>query len=276
MDVSCYAYGAQEAFERDGLRWRPAIADELPAVPQGVLVVDSYRLSHEGLERAARSSRMVVMHDHGGVPKGAALVVSPARTVSEGTVARLVGLEHVALRPGFWGLPRRQLRDRVGHVLVTTGSGELYALALEIARAVARALPAARVTLVRGPHASSSGFPENVSLLDVPDCLVDALLFADLAITAGGQTMLEAAAAGTPCIALPLAENQRRQVACLARLGAVRVVDPPSADRSAAAAVELARDKVQRRDLSWRSQQAIDGYGALRLAFQVERLARLP
>jgi spore coat polysaccharide biosynthesis predicted glycosyltransferase SpsG len=240
----------------------------------GVLVVDSYTLSPDELERATESSRLVVMHDHGDMPRGAALIVAPAREKSQDAPARLDSLGHVALRPGFWGLPRRQLEDHVDQILVTTGSGKFDLLGQDIARTLAGALPGAEVTIVRGPYASSTSPPRGINQLDAPETLVEALLACDLAVTAGGQTMLEAAAAGTPCLALPLVDDQRRQVASLARLGAVRVVDPPSADDAAAAAVALARDADQRRDLSRRSQQAIDGYGALRVAFHVERLAR--
>lgn len=84
--------------------------------------------------------------------------------------------------------------------------------------------------------------------------------------------MLEAAAAGTPCIALPLAKNQRPLVSQLAMLGAVRAVDPPEPKDAVAAIVELADDTDARRSLSRRSQTAVDGYGALRVAFQIEAL----
>ena len=86
--------------------------------------------------------------------------------------------------------------------------------------------------------------------------------------------MLEAAAAGTPCLALPVAKNQRGQAQLLARLGAIRAVDPPRVSDATTIAVALARDPNQRRELSERSQAAVDGYGALRVAFQIDRLVR--
>jgi UDP-2,4-diacetamido-2,4,6-trideoxy-beta-L-altropyranose hydrolase len=273
VDRLCYAYGTDEPLECDGVHWLPVQRQGLPAVPRGVLVVDSYRLPREELQSAAESSRLVVMHDCGDLPTGVALVVSPAVKRSAVAETCLGGLEHAVLRPGFWGLPRRQLGNRVDQVLVTTGSGKFDSLGHDIALAVASALPEAAVTLVRGPYAKSCCVPQGVHALDAPHSLVEALLFADLVVTAGGQTMLEAAAAGTPCIALPLAENQHRQIARLARVGAVCMVKQPGSEEAAAAAVGLARDDSWRRDLSRRSQQAIDGYGALRVAFHVERLA---
>jgi spore coat polysaccharide biosynthesis predicted glycosyltransferase SpsG len=98
------------------------------------------------------------------------------------------------------------------------------------------------------------------------------MLDSDMVITAGGQTMLEAAATGLPSIALPLVDNQRSQSSQLAALGAVSVVDPPVAGEIARRAQALAGDLAARRLLSRNAQQAVDGYGALRVAYHVARL----
>jgi spore coat polysaccharide biosynthesis predicted glycosyltransferase SpsG len=208
------------------------------------------------------------MHDYGDVPEEAALVVSVA---GENGAGRLTGLAYTALRPGFWGLPPRTVRDDVRRALVTTGGGQFDALGHEVAAALAEGLRDADVALVRGPHAQPRVAP-GVETLDAPDSLLEPMLAADLAVTAGGQTMLEAAAVGTPCIALPLIENQARQVELLRDLGGVCTVDPPDADAVVATAVELAGDPAARRSLSARGQRAVDGYGALRIAFEIEAL----
>jgi spore coat polysaccharide biosynthesis predicted glycosyltransferase SpsG len=257
IETRCYAYGADEPFERDGVSWTRLDGDDLPASPGDVLVLDTYRLPSEALSRAAAEVRLVVMHDHGEPPENAALVVSAA-----------VDPAKAALRPSFWGLPERQIRDVVERVLVTTGSGGFGEVGPRLAEAVAVALPSASVALVRGPYAASSS-PPGVEILDAPDSLLAPLLAADLVLSAGGQTMLEAAATGTPCIAIALVENQRRQAERLAELGAVRLA---AVDHAASAAVELARDPEERRSLSRAGQQAVDGYGAQRVAFAIAEL----
>jgi UDP-2,4-diacetamido-2,4,6-trideoxy-beta-L-altropyranose hydrolase len=273
VDHRCYAYGADEPLQCDGVPWAPLPGGRPPLTPGGVALVDSYRISQQALERMSESTRLVVMHDHGPAPRGAALVVSPAlEEPAEGDGRWLIGLDHAPLRPGFWGLSRRQTTDPVKHVLVTTGGGRFHTLGEEIARTVSDALPAVEVTLVRGPYARSSTELERMQILTAPAAMIGPLLASDLVITSAGQTMLEAAAAGTPCLTLPVVENQRGQAQLLARLGAVRAVDPPRVSDAAAAAIALAGDPDQRRDLSERSQTAVDGYGALRLAFQIERM----
>jgi spore coat polysaccharide biosynthesis predicted glycosyltransferase SpsG len=272
IDSECYARGSEEPFDRDGIRWVPALDDQHLDSEGRVVIIDSYLLPPDELERAAESSRLVVLHDFGGVPSVAALVVSPASEL--GNSALLAGFEYAALRPGFWGLPVRQGSDRVRRVLVTMGSGRFDALGVDVAAKIASALPEAHVTVVRGPHAGSHRVPEGVEPLAAPDSLVAPLLSADVAVTAGGQTMLEAAAAGTTCVALPVVENQKRQAERLARAGAVRVVESPDPVVAASAVIELAHNQAARREFSRRGQQAIDGYGALRVAFRVESLMR--
>jgi len=186
------------------------------------------------------------MHDHGEGPVGAALVVAAAAQRSSDDDGWLSGLGYAALRPAFWGLPVRDLRDPVRRIVVTTGGGRFGELGCELAQAVGEALPGVSMALVRGPQAAFA-MPEGIESIDAPDSLLEPLLAADLVISAGGQTMLEAAACGTPCVALALVDNQRRQALRLAALGAVRLVDPPGVSGVVAAARELVRAAATRR-----------------------------
>jgi UDP-2,4-diacetamido-2,4,6-trideoxy-beta-L-altropyranose hydrolase len=271
IETHCYAYGAEAPFDRDGLHWTP-LSDPRLVGGARVLVVDSYQVRRETLVEAARTSRLVVMHDFGDPPEGAALVVGVANESSESAPRLLGGPAYAALRPAFWGLPARKLRETADRVLVTTGGGQLDRLGCELAEAVAAAVPAAQVSLVRRPNAQGPA-PRGIEALAAPQSLLGPLLHADLAVTAGGQTMLEAAATGTPSLALPLVENQRKQTARLGALGAVQVVDPPTVSGVTRAAVQLLDNFEARRSLAGAGQSVVDGYGALRVAFEIARLA---
>lgn len=271
IETRCHGYGATEAFSRDDLDWSPLEEGDLPPLTGSVVVVDSYRLRSELLSTAAQTSRLVAMHDQGEPPQGAVLVVDVGGEGPDSSARRLAGPAYAALRPMFWGLPRREPRATVERVLVTTGSGHFGALGCELVEALVAALPTVQVSLVQGPEAR--GTPAaGIDVLTAPESLLGPLLQADLVVTAGGQTMLEAAATGAPCVALPLVENQRPQVATLSGAGAVHVVDPPSADEATRAARELVDDLGARRRLGAAGQAVVDGYGALRIAFEIERL----
>ena len=85
----------------------------------------------------------------------------------------------------------------------------------------------ATVVAVRGPYAKGDP-PNEVEVLDAPESLAEVLLKADIAVVGAGQTMLEAAAAGTPTVSIVLVDNQRRQAEGLAALEAVVLADPRS------------------------------------------------
>jgi spore coat polysaccharide biosynthesis predicted glycosyltransferase SpsG len=272
VETTCYAYGADAPFERDGVAWSPLAGSRVPVSSGHVVLIDTYRLPPEVLEQTAASNALVLLHDQGPVPERAALVVTTAGHSVDAGIPLLAGLEYAALRPAFWDLPPRELRPAVEEVLVTVGSGALADVGVELARSVADALPEVRVTLVRGPYAGGAAL-RGIAVLDAPESLLEPLLTSDVVVTAGGQTMLEAAAAGTPCIAVALVSNQRGQAERLAELHAVELVDPPDPSAVAAAVTELARSVEARRTLSSNAQRAIDGHGAMRVASRIARLA---
>jgi UDP-2,4-diacetamido-2,4,6-trideoxy-beta-L-altropyranose hydrolase len=271
LESRCYANGVDEPVGRDGIRWAPLEVGAVRALVDHVLVVDSYRLAYNELDAAARANRLVVMHDFGDPPDGAALVVSVAAQPANAT-GWLKGFSYAALRPAFWGLPDPLPSEHVRRVLVTTGGGEFADLGVGIARALTTELRDVQIAVIAGPQARVDP-PRDIQLGESPATLLEALRTADLAVTAAGQTMLEAAAVGTPCVALPLVENQRPQGELLARLGAVRLADPPDEATVLKEVVDLARDAAARKELSVRSRDEVDGFGALRVAFHVSRLA---
>ena len=255
--TACLVNGSDEPLECDRITWTP-LADVVNA---DALVLDSYRLS--GMQS---DLPLVVFDDAGESPAGAALVVDASGAPGVGDVRRLVGFRHACLRSPFWGLPEREAAPEVRSVLVAAGSG---GAADELAAAAREALSEADVRVLRGPYAPEAATGDDV--IHAPASLLELLLGADLVVTGAGQTMLEAAAAGAPCVAVALAENQRRQGRRLAAEGAVRFVEAADAVRPAIHA--LAADDRARAALARRAQQVVDGLGALRVAFRVAELA---
>jgi UDP-2,4-diacetamido-2,4,6-trideoxy-beta-L-altropyranose hydrolase len=268
-ETRCLARGAEEPLERDAIRWEPLPVSE-PAPRDEVVVLDSYRAAPDTAEELAADGGLVLMHDSGEVPAETAIVVSTVGEAEGDGPLRLVGLAYTCLRPGFWGLPVRASSPQVRRVLVATGGGDLEGAGRELAQAARDALPEAEVALVRGPYAAGDP-PEGVRAVENPPSLLGELHACDLVLTAGGQTLLEAAAAGTPAIALALVDNQRTQAAALASAGGAIMAD--STGSGSRALAELAGDFDRRAELARRGQALVDGFGALRVGFHVSRLA---
>jgi spore coat polysaccharide biosynthesis predicted glycosyltransferase SpsG len=273
VEVSCHALGPTRPFECDGVTWAPLAVDAgLTCTPESVVVVDSYRLGDEFLATTAESARLVVLRDDGALPPNAALVVAVASRPTVDDERVLSGPAYAALRPAYWGLPVHEIREVANRVLVTMGSGDSSGFSVDVALALRVAHPHAKVTMVRGPFSFVEA-PAEIETLDAPASLLEVMLASDLIVTAGGQTMLEAAACGSPSVVVPLAENQRAQTMHLARMGAVYLVDRPEPNDVVTAVGRLMRRHAERRDMSRHGQRAVDGYGALRVAFQIARLA---
>jgi UDP-2,4-diacetamido-2,4,6-trideoxy-beta-L-altropyranose hydrolase len=246
VGVQCLAHGAAAPVRHGQVEWTPVrVLDELSPSAPDVLVVDSYVIDAGEAAERVRPGALVVFDDgERAVPEGA----TPVR-----------GLELACLGPVYWGLPPARIEPEVRRVVVTVGGGS-PGLGAELAAAAAEAVPGAEVGLVGR---------------EIPpqDALLDELVAADLVVCAGGQTMLEAVAVGTPCVALVVADNQRGQAQALAEREAVWVIDPPDPGAAGTAVGRLAADLELRSGMSQAGQGAIDGFGALRVAFGIARQA---
>jgi UDP-2,4-diacetamido-2,4,6-trideoxy-beta-L-altropyranose hydrolase len=267
-DVECFAAGASERLTRDNLEWAPLEDTAQLAESHGrIVVLDSYRLDAGVLRTLIAPRVFVVLHDAVDIPAGVAdlaVTVPPPRDAAPQTLS---GIEYACLRPAFWGVRRPQAPRVVKTVAVT--SGGIGAGLGELAAAVRTAIPAARIRAVRGPYASEP-LPESVEAVDHPLTLLDVFLDADLVVTAGGQTMLEAVATGAPCLAFAQVENQQRQLDYLASLGAVEVLGDDIEETLS----RVAGSPEKLGELSQRASAAVDGLGALRVAFAIDQVAR--
>src|SRR5207249_4626074 len=161
--------------------------------------------------------------------------------------------------------PRASFRPAsatVSHVLVTTGAVDERGAGAAIAAGLIESVPGAQVRLVVGPWGSER-VPPGVHPVRARDGLDDELNTADLVVTAGGVTMLEAMRACRPVVAVVLAENQRRAVEGAVVAGAVVAADFADAARVAG---ELAADARARAELAATAGREVDGRGAGRVA----------
>jgi spore coat polysaccharide biosynthesis predicted glycosyltransferase SpsG len=252
---------AAGAVEHDGIAWEPlgGAGDDTPPPGDGPLLVDVYGAD---LAALSRGRRLATFWDGTGAAPDADLAL---------TLAGPEGLQLACLRPMFWGggtprAPRREAR----RVLVTTGGGAAGGVAA-LAAAVRDATGArAEVAAILGPYADEQ-LPDGVAAIRAPGRMVDVLQDADVVVASAGQSMLEALCAGTPCVALAVADNQRAQLRLVADAGAVRVAAGGPDDAAAQAAALLA-DPTARTALAAAGRALVDGFGALRVAARVAAL----
>jgi spore coat polysaccharide biosynthesis predicted glycosyltransferase SpsG len=234
-----------------------------------LIVVDSYRITRARLGRWRRACRVLAVVDDSGRARVPARVdvllrLAPGR-VSSGRI--IGGTRYVTLRREYWNAAPARIAPRVARVLVTLGGFPPGRLLATVRRAVRAALPHARVRAL----AAARGHRPAASL--------DRLMRrADLAVTAGGQTLLELLALGVPALVIGVAGNQRVNIAAARRARAAVVVGSHDradlAERLTAAVARCAGSTALRRDLAARGRRLIDGQGALRAARLLRDRAR--
>lgn len=276
-DVRCLALGASAPVRQDGMLWEAIDGGELAErVSSRVLLLDTYDPEIVAQRAQWEVDSLVLMHDLGPLPDDAALIVTSDAELVEARPRVIGGPRMACLRPAFWGLPDDPPAPaRIARVLVTTGAGDPGGHAAPVARRTRDALPEAEVLMIRGPNAAWEA-PAGVAVLERPSSMLDALLQADLAISAAGQTLYEAMAAGTATIALPVVENQRGGALWLERLGATEVVPPHALDALGTRLEALAERPTTVGARARCARRLVDGYGALRVAHQLTRLVLHP
>lgn len=179
----------------------------------------------------------------------------------------LLGPRYAMLREGFRGVPPRETSPRPGRVLVTMGGADPLDLTAAAMRAVAAAVPEARIDVVVGPlfRASVDTPSAKATLHRSPPDLASLMREADLAVSAGGQTLYELAACGVPAVAIRVAENQRGNIAALAAAPTL-VAAEPTEEAIRIAVGRLTGDRALRRTMSETGRREVDGQGVVRVA----------
>lgn len=192
----------------------------------------------------------------------------------------LFGPAYALLRPSFLELRRGvPFRPAVERVLVTLGGADPAGHTDAVVRHLLGVLSKAVVIeVVLGPlfgtaeslEALAQAHPRQIRLHRAPPDLAPLMREADLAVSAGGQTTFELAAAGVPAVALELADNQRVLLAGFARAGTLLAVGeaaaPEMGTRLAEAVGRLCMDPALRRRMSEAGPALVDGRGAERVA----------
>lgn len=192
----------------------------------------------------------------------------------------LLGTDYALLRPEFRGLSGRFISDKVRQVLVTTGGGDQYGLLPRLIGWLDDVPGDFEVTCVLGPvnrvseeaQLAADASRRRVTLVRAPSSLAPFMLEADVAVSAGGQTLYELAATGTPTVVVQVADNQVGNIEALSDKGVIRFLgparEPGLGDKLASAMTELAsaNGHEARRRMSETGQALVDGRGAERVA----------
>jgi spore coat polysaccharide biosynthesis predicted glycosyltransferase SpsG len=248
-----------------------------------LLVVDDPSLKH-GRPWIARARRAGVpsVSVHDGVPAhDADLVICGSIGVGE---IRAAGT--VLNGPEFYPLDRRirvALRNRWTRtdarpmrVLVALGAGQhVRRVAQQLVLAIRRYTPDVSIAVAAGFSRGRRPTLRGARWLSAGTGLTQALVDCDVAIVAGGVTLYEACALGTPSVALAVVPAQRRAILEFASRGAVvdaGLASDLTIERAAREAAHLLGDERRRRATAARARKLVDGLGAQRAAEHIRAM----
>lgn len=187
----------------------------------------------------------------------------------------LLGPAYALLRPEFSRGRRSTASGQVRRALISVGGSDPHQLTPRLIPALAGVAGISVVDVVAGPLFDHDGDSGPVNGVDVvwhrsPDDIRAVMLNADVAVSAGGQTLYELAATGVPCVAVRTAANQTQNLRAFDRAGVVvwagDVHDPALEETVQDAVTRMSVDPEGRAAMSRNGPRLVDGHGAQRVA----------
>lgn len=189
----------------------------------------------------------------------------------------ILGAGYAPLRKMFRNISKREQRETVKDILVSTGGADPAHLALKIAEYVANDntyIWHFLIGTMNPDYGEINKIAEKNKRIHVRYNVKDMkslICSCDLVVSAAGSTMYEIAACGVPMITYVLADNQVPGAEAFAKLGlAVSCGDLRTKDKAEKklmnAVDTLAKDFALRKQIGEKMQHMIDGFGADRMA----------
>jgi spore coat polysaccharide biosynthesis predicted glycosyltransferase SpsG len=256
------------------------------AMEADCVVIDSYRWTEADFH-GVRGNWTVVAFDDEAVRKlpvdaviNGASAATELRYKTSSNTRLWLGPTYQIVRDDFRIILPRKHIGAVKQVIALVGGDDPLGLIPILARLLdaAAAKNAFMADVICGPF---TPLPEmaslpHVTILRNPADLPDRMAGADLAISAGGQTLYELARCGTPTIAFSTGPDQIHNLTALAKanivLNAGDATSPHWTQQVEAAITMLVGDATRLVSMSESSQALIDGLGAERLVGALESL----
>jgi len=173
--------------------------------------------------------------------------------LSEGKIY-LTGSEYTVLRKEFWDVKEKNIEQEVRNIAVIFGGNDIRNMTPAIKVFLDREYSTLRQNIVTGSLGAEK--------------LRDIMLDSDMAISAGGQTLLELVRVGVPTVTICVSENQINNINSMLNAGCIQYAGRsenkgilPNLKQS----ISMIMDFEKRRNLSTACRTLIDGKGALRV-----------
>ncbi|MDI3546983.1 MAG: hypothetical protein PWR10_635 [Halanaerobiales bacterium] len=259
-----------------------------------ILITDSYQIEQNYLNQMKEVVKLLVtIHDFAPYAFPSDIFINGNIYAQDleyssltGKTRFLLGTKYTLLRDEFSDLPKRRLNKRVRRILVTVGGGDPLNLSSKIIRALKlvnekitgdnlEEMDNLHVDLVIGPAFNNlteiikvtRDMELEIALHFNIHKISNLMLNCDLAVSAGGSTLYELAATGTPALALLQAENQALAAQYFEKAGIIINLGPGDRvkeEELVNSILDLGQNYERRCRMSQQGQLLVDGQGARR------------
>lgn len=190
----------------------------------------------------------------------------------------LLGIEYNLIRDEFKDLPKRKVNEKINEIMITTGGSDPYNISVKLLKIL---LKQEKYHLLKINIIVADGFNNKQELKNISETNSNVVIYesvqsmsrimlnCDFAISAGGSTLYELCACGTPTLAFIMAENQKFIVEKMTELGFVDSLgwyNEFSEEELLSRLEKVSMDYKSRTKVVERMQHLVDGKGASRVA----------
>ena len=258
------------------------LSENLDGAEVEAILVDSYQVTEKYLEAVHNKKKVMYLDDFGdkkySVDKLLCYAVyyeSKNLRKKYGGEQLLLGCKYAPLRNEFKNLKKKKTSESIKKILLLSGGTDKHN-SLGIILQNLSCLDSVNVDVVCGMMNSKyddlkKRFADNKSLVIHKSIgnIIDYMLDADLVVSAGGTTLYELCACGTPTISYSIADNQLENVRCFDAKGLIKYAGDVRYDDIGSRIMEYIayyNDETYRKEISREMQELVDGYGAERIA----------
>lgn len=255
------------------------------------MLVDSYQVTERYLKELSRNIKILYIDDWAREHYSVSALIcymSHWKTLKHKecyfNAKLMLGLAYAPVRSVFQNLGEKEIRSEVENVLLLSGGTDNYDM-LSKMLGILKTKEFKEIVAICGRYYANTEALieeyrdyENIRILRAVENIEDYMQEADLAISAGGTTLYELCACGTPTISYAIVDNQIENVNGFAQEGIIEYAGDVRYDDVLDNINELVdkyrHDRGLRKMLSKSMQLMVDGNGASRIVEEWKRLLK--
>ena len=261
----------------------PVLKSFLAHVNAKLLLIDSYQVNVDyfsDLRKVIKTAYIDDLNDESYDPD---MIISYGIYADEGVIRNmypestcLTGPLYAPLNIAYEQCEPKMIKEKAENILILSGGSDPVG-AIKKLLAKCTALDFKDIHVIMGRYhkdreelISTYASDDRVRIDEPVPGLKEHICKADIVLTAGGSTMYEICACGTPAVSYSLADNQNGNVHGFEKEGLIpfagSIEDPRMPGRAAGLIAKLIDDKKKRESISVKMQNRVDGKGAERIA----------